>query len=41
MKKEQLKSSSYMKSLYDDNKDPFDYTSANSELDVENVEQMS
>ena len=39
-KKEELKSSSYMKSFYDDNKDLFEYISAHSGWDVKTVEQL-
>ena len=39
-KKKELKSSSYMKSLYDDNKDLFDYISLHSGWDVKTVEQL-
>ena len=39
-KKKQLKSSSYMKSIYDDNKDLFDYISAHSGWSVKTVEKL-
>ena len=39
-KKKELKSSSYMKSLYGDNKDLFDYISGHSGWDVKTVEQL-